>query len=102
MGRAFGSQNHTPTIQFNRFQTQAERDEQKGLMFLYKGIVALRNSKAHSNTLFDDANRAYEYLALASLLMRLLEIATVDSTVGPIGRAKYVRLGSCYSRTSRA
>ena len=26
MGRAFGSQNHTPAIQFNRLQTQAERD----------------------------------------------------------------------------
>lgn len=77
MGQAFGSQNRTPVIQFNALQTEAERDEQRGLMFLYKGLVGLRNSKAHSNTLFDDASRAHEYLALASLLMRLLEIATV-------------------------
>jgi len=49
------------------------------LMFLFKGIVGLRNSKAHSNTLFDDPHRAHEYLALASLLLRLLEIAKVNS-----------------------
>jgi len=56
----------------------AERDEQRGLMFLCKGIVGLRNSKAHSNTLFDDPYRAHEYLALASPLLRLLEIAKVN------------------------
>jgi len=69
-------------IQFNSLQTESERDEQKGLMFLYKGIVGLRNSKAHSNRLFNDPSRAHEYLALASLLMRLLEIATVNRSAG--------------------
>lgn len=74
MNRAFGCENQTPVIQFNSLQTTEERDEQKGLMFLYKGIVGLRNSKAHSNRLFNDPQRAHEYLAVASLLMRLLEI----------------------------
>ncbi len=78
MNRAFGCDKQTPVIQFNTLQTDAERDEQKGFMFLYKGIVALRNSKAHSNTLFNDPSRAHEYLALSSLLLRLLEIATVN------------------------
>jgi uncharacterized protein (TIGR02391 family) len=80
MNRAFGCENQTPVIQFNSLQTDAGKDEQKGLMFLYKGIVGLRNSKAHSNRLFNDPSRAHEYLALASLLMRLLEIATVNRT----------------------
>src|ERR1019366_8909437 len=35
---------------------------------------------AHSNRLFNDPRRAHEYLALASVLMRLLEIATVNRT----------------------
>jgi len=78
MNHAFGCENRSPVVQFNGLQTEAERDEQKGLMFLYKGIVGLRNSKAHSNRLFNDPSRAHEYLALASLLMRLLEIATVN------------------------
>ncbi len=78
MNRAFGCDNRTPVIQFNNLQTEAERDEQRGMMFLFKSIVGLRNSKAHSNRLFNDPRRAHEYLALASLLMRLLEIATVN------------------------
>lgn len=78
MNRAFGCDKQAPVIQFNSLQTDAERDEQKGIMFLFKGIVGLRNFKAHSNQLFDDPYRAHDYLALASLLMRLLEIATVN------------------------
>ena len=78
MNHAFGCDRQTPVIQFNSLQSNAERDEQKGVMFLFKGIVGLRNSKAHSNTLFNDPSRAHEYLALASLLLRLLEIATVN------------------------
>jgi uncharacterized protein (TIGR02391 family) len=78
MNHAFGCDNRAPVIQFNSLQTEAEKDEQRGLMFLYKGIVGLRNSKAHSNSLFNDPARAHEYLALASLLMRLLEIAQVN------------------------
>ncbi len=78
MNQAFGCDNRSPVIQFNSHQTDAQRDEQKGFLFLFKGIVALRNSKAHSNRLFNDPRRAHEYLALASLLMRLLEIANVN------------------------
>lgn len=80
MNHAFGCDTRTPSIQFNSLRTEAERDEQKGLMFLYKGVVGLRNSKAHSNRLFNDPHRAHDYLALASVLMRLLEIATINRT----------------------
>jgi uncharacterized protein (TIGR02391 family) len=73
MNHAFGCENRVPAIPFNLFTTEAERDEQKGFMFLFKGVVGLRNSKAHSNQLFSDPHRAQEYLALASLLMRILE-----------------------------
>ena len=78
MNRAFGFERQAPVIQFNGLTTDAERDEQKGIMFLFKGIVGLRNSKAHSNRLFNDPSRAFEYLGLASLLLRLLEIAQVN------------------------
>lgn len=78
MNHAFGCDKHAPVIQFNSLQTEAERDEQKGIMFLFKGTVGLRNFKAHSNKLFDDPYRAHDYLALASLLMRLLDIAAVN------------------------
>lgn len=75
MNQAFGSTNRAPVLRFNNLATDAERDEQNGFMLIFKGIVGLRNSKAHSNRLFNDPMRAHEYLAMASLLMRLLEIA---------------------------
>jgi uncharacterized protein (TIGR02391 family) len=78
MNKAFACDKHTPVIQFNDLLTEAERDEQRGFLFLFKGIVGLRNSKAHSNILFDDPMRGHEYLALASVLMRVLEIARVN------------------------
>jgi uncharacterized protein (TIGR02391 family) len=77
MNKAFSYERQTPVIQFNSLTTDAERNEQRGFMFIFKGIVGLRNLKAHSNRLFDDPRRAHEYLALASLLMRLLEIAQI-------------------------
>ena len=78
MNKAFAADKQTPVVQFNGLTTESERDEQRGLLFLFKGIVGIRNSKAHDNRLFDDPKRAHEYLALSSLLMRLLEIAKVN------------------------
>jgi uncharacterized protein (TIGR02391 family) len=74
MNHAFGCTGQTPVIRFNDLQSEPDRDEQNGLMLLYKGIVGLRNTKAHSTRIFNDPNRGFEYLALASLLMRLLEV----------------------------
>ena len=73
MNRAFGSERQTSLLRFNSLQTPAEQDEQKGIFYLFKGVVGLRNAKAHSNVLFESPQRAHEYLALASLLLRLLE-----------------------------
>jgi uncharacterized protein (TIGR02391 family) len=79
MGRAFGCDlGRLPKVQFNPCQTQADIDEQKGIMFLFKGVVGMRNFKAHTIRLFDDEQRAREYLSLSSLLMRLLDLATVN------------------------
>ena len=85
MNRAFGCDKQTPLIQFNDLLTEAERDEQKGFMFLFKGIVGLRNSKAHSIALFNDPYRAHEYLALASLLIRVLRSRPLTDRSGPDG-----------------
>src|SRR5579872_1594404 len=79
MGRVFGCElGRPPKVQFNPCQTQAEIDEQKGIMFLFKGVVGMRNFKAHTIILFDDEQRASEYLGLSSLLLRLLEDARVN------------------------
>jgi uncharacterized protein (TIGR02391 family) len=54
-------------------QTNEDKDEQKGMMFLFKGIVGIRNKKTHTNVILNDPVRATEYLSLSSLLMRLLD-----------------------------
>jgi len=73
MNRAFGFSNQKPVIKFNQLQTKEDEDEQQGIMFLFKGIVGIRNKKAHDNVILNDPIRTIEYLSLASLLMRLLD-----------------------------
>jgi uncharacterized protein (TIGR02391 family) len=81
VNKAFACDKQLPVVQFNDLADDAERDEQRGIFYLFKGVVGLRNSKAHSNQLFDDPLRAHEYLALASALLRLLENARVNPIV---------------------
>jgi uncharacterized protein (TIGR02391 family) len=73
MNRAFGFENQEPIIKFNDLITDEHKDEQRGIMNLFKGIVGIRNRKAHENIILEDPLRALEYLATASLLMRLLD-----------------------------
>lgn len=73
MGRAFDFEKQEPLVKFNEMQTQEEQDEQRGIALLFKGIVFIRNRKAHENIILNDPFRALEYLALASLLMRLMD-----------------------------
>ena len=79
MNACFGCDGRMPKIQFNPCSTQAEIDEQRGMMFLFKGIVGIRNLHAHTVEAFENKQRASEYVSLASLLMRSLDDATVNS-----------------------
>ena len=79
--KAFGFDEQAPVVQFNSMETESHRECQRGTMDLFKGIVGLCNSKAHCDRLFDDPLRAYEYFALASLLMRMLEIAQINREI---------------------
>ncbi|MBU1164370.1 TIGR02391 family protein [Patescibacteria group bacterium] len=72
MNHVFGCDNQIPIIKFNSLTTSLERAEQRGLMNLYKGIVGIRDRKAHLNFIQNDPLKTIEYLSLASLLMRLL------------------------------
>lgn len=82
ISKAFGCEKQPPVIQFNDLSSDAERDEQLGIMNLFKGLVGLRNMKACTNSPVDDPLRARELLGLASLLMRLLGLARVNRTMG--------------------
>jgi len=73
MGRAFDFERQEPLIKFNHLKSEEEKNEQRGIAFLFKGVVGIRNRKAHENIVLNDPYRALEYLTLASLLMRLLD-----------------------------
>jgi len=63
----------TPLIKLNELKDSIEKAEQRGYMNLFKGIVGVRDKKAHLNFIQDNPYMTMEYLALASLLMRLLD-----------------------------
>jgi uncharacterized protein (TIGR02391 family) len=79
MNRVFGCENQDPMIKFNLLSSSLDRAEQRGLMNLFKGIVGIRDRKAHLNFTQNDPLKTIEYLSLASLLMRLLDEHTVSS-----------------------
>ncbi len=62
-----------PILAVNDLTDQTDRDEQEGIMHLFLGaILGLRNPRAHS--LFDDsAELAVEYIALLSLLAKIVD-----------------------------
>lgn len=64
-----------PILKFSELNTQSERDEQQGMMFLYSGaILAFRNPRAHE-IIKDDPEMALEYIAFLSLLAKSLDKA---------------------------
>lgn len=73
MNHIFGCDNQIPMIKFNSLVTSLDKAEQRGIMNLFKGIVGIRDKKAHRNFIQNDPLKAVEYLSLASLLMRLLD-----------------------------
>lgn len=73
MNHVFGCDNQTPVICFNKLETSLDKAEQRGIMNLFKGIVGIRDKKAHLNFIQTDPLKTIEYLSLASLLMRLLD-----------------------------
>lgn len=73
MNHVFGCDGKTPLIKFNSLGNSLEKAEQRGIMNLYKGIVGIRDKKAHMNFIQNDPIKSLEYLSLASLLLRLLD-----------------------------
>lgn len=74
MQKAFGCDGaYVPLIKLNNLKDSLDDAEQRGFMYIFKGIVGIRDKKAHLNFIQKDPNKTLEYLCTASLLMRLLE-----------------------------
>lgn len=74
MGRAFGGS--LPPVRVDTLPGRLGQDEQDGFKLLFMGaMAALRNLAAHGPTRQPSAQEAFEALALASLLLRRLDVA---------------------------
>jgi len=70
----------SPILKLNQLSSTSEKDEQEGFMHIFMGAMqGIRNPKAHDVVLQEDRQRASEYLALASLLMRRIDDALLIS-----------------------
>lgn len=77
MTQAFGT---SGPINIASEQGQSGRDEQEGFRFIFMGLIqGIRNPKGHELVKQSDAQRALEYLAIASILFHRLDDATVDA-----------------------
>lgn len=72
-----------PLIDVSTVPGVSGRDEQLGFKLIFMGaMTGIRNPKGHEAIVQTDPQRAWEYLALASLLMRRLDDA--DDAAGPV------------------
>ncbi len=71
VGAAFGGQN--PIIKVNSLQTESERDEQKGVEFLLRGVyTAIRNPRSHEKR-SDNAETADVLITFIDYLVKSID-----------------------------
>lgn len=69
-----------PILTLNSLSNRYERDEQEGFMDLFTGaMMGIRDPKAHLMIKQKDPKKAFEYLVFASLLVRKIEEAKVNT-----------------------
>jgi uncharacterized protein (TIGR02391 family) len=76
MMEAFNENN--AKVKLNALVTDSEIDEQRGYKSIFAGAAAgIRNPRGHEIDIRDTPDEALDYLALASLLLRRLDVAGV-------------------------
>ena len=79
--RALGTKlGNSPTVAINAFQTESDRSEQRGFLYLVKGIFSMfRNRIAHDARIQSKVDKAdlEDLLMLASIIHRRLDKATI-------------------------
>jgi uncharacterized protein (TIGR02391 family) len=66
----------SPAVKINPGMTASEKSEQDGYKFLFAGsMLAIRNPRGHSSSIFDDPDTCLDHLSLGSHLLRKLDEA---------------------------
>jgi uncharacterized protein (TIGR02391 family) len=70
-----------PKIRLNPLETQTDRDEQEGFMYLFMGAVqGIRNPKAHENIIQNNPYIALQLIGFANLLIETVDFWEVEDT----------------------
>ncbi|HEY8585825.1 MAG TPA: TIGR02391 family protein [Rhodanobacter sp.] len=67
-----------PLIQLADLTSQTSKDEQEGYKFMFSGsVMAIRNPRGHEPGISESPSQCLDYLGLASLLLRRVEMPSV-------------------------
>jgi len=67
---------HPPALDIRKAADRRGQDERDGFKFLFIGATTgLKNPRAHGTAMQDSHEDSLEYLAVASMLMRRLDLA---------------------------
>lgn len=76
MKNAFSA--NKPLLALNSLKTQSEKDQQRGYMEIFAGVITgIRNPRAHEHAYLDDPTTALELLGMANHLVRIARSATI-------------------------
>ena len=71
---------NSPVLALNPNLSQSERDEQRGYMDIFAGVMTgIRNPRVHEHNLEDEPDVALELIVLANHLMRMIDNASLNS-----------------------
>ena len=71
---------NSPVLALNSNLSQSERDEQRGYMDIFAGVMTgIRNPRVHEHNLEDGPEVALELITLANHLMRIVDDVYVNS-----------------------
>lgn len=80
MRQAFSAK--SPRIKLNAGETDSDKDEQRGYMEVFAGVISgIRNPRAHSHDWVDPPEEALELVTFANHLVRRISISTVSRNV---------------------
>ncbi|MFC1987489.1 TIGR02391 family protein [Chloroflexota bacterium] len=79
MSTVFSPEN--PIIKLNPLETQTDKDEQEGFMYLFMGAMqGIRNPKAHENIIQNNPYIALQLIGFASLLIQTISFWKAEDT----------------------